>query len=69
MFGIGTQELILIFLVALIFLGPKKIPEIAKSLGKAVREFRRASSELKEEIEKEIEDIKEGININKELKG
>ncbi len=67
MFGIGTQELIVIFLVALIFLGPKKIPEIAKSLGKALREFRNASSDLKEEIEKEIEETKE--EIDKELKG
>jgi Tat protein translocase TatB subunit len=67
MFGIGTQELILIFLVAFIFLGPKKLPEIARSLGKAVREFRKASSELREEVEKEIEDTKE--EINKELKG
>jgi Tat protein translocase TatB subunit len=67
MFGIGTQELILIFLVAFIFLGPKKLPEIARSLGKAVREFRKASSELREEVEKEIEATKE--EINKELKG
>lgn len=67
MFGIGTQELIVILVVALIFLGPKRIPEIAKSLGKALREFRRASTEIKEEIEKEIEETKEGVN--KELKG
>ena len=67
MFGIGTQELIIILLVALIFLGPKRIPEIAKSLGKALREFRRASSELKDEIEKEIEDTKG--EIDRELKG
>jgi Tat protein translocase TatB subunit len=67
MFGIGTQELILILLVAFIFLGPKKLPEIARSLGKAVREFRKASAELREEVEKEIEDTKE--EINKELKG
>jgi Tat protein translocase TatB subunit len=68
MFGIGTQELIVIFLVAFIFLGPKKLPEIAKSLGKAVRDFRKASSDLKEEIEKEVEDTKEE-ETNKDLKG
>lgn len=57
------QEIIIILLVAIIFLGPKRIPEIAKSLGKGMREFRKASSELKDEIEKEIEDL------DKELKG
>jgi len=67
MFGIGMQEIILVLLIALIFLGPKRIPEIAKSLGKALREFRKASSDLREEIEKEIEDTKD--EIEKELKG
>lgn len=50
MFGIGIQELILIFIVALIFLGPKKLPEIAKSLGRATREFKKASQDFKTAI-------------------
>lgn len=50
MFGIGVQELILIFIVALIFLGPKKLPEIAKSLGRATREFKKASQDFKSAI-------------------
>lgn len=48
MFGMGIQELILIFIVALIFLGPKKLPEIAKSLGRATREFKKASQDFKQ---------------------
>lgn len=50
MFGIGMQELLLIFVVAMIVLGPKKLPELAKTLGRAAREFRKASNDLKQAI-------------------
>jgi sec-independent protein translocase protein TatA len=56
MFGsIGPAELILIFIVALLVFGPKKLPEIGKSVGKAIREFKRTSEEIKSRIEDEIE--------------
>ncbi len=58
MFGIGMPELILILGLALIILGPKRLPEIARALGKGLAEFRRATDELKEEfrhVEQEIE--------------
>ncbi len=51
MFGIGMQELILVLVVALIILGPKKLPDVAKSLGKALNEFKRATSDIKESLE------------------
>jgi TatA/E family protein of Tat protein translocase len=51
MFGIGGQELILILLLALIILGPKKLPDIAKTLGKALGDFQRATDGLKKEID------------------
>jgi TatA/E family protein of Tat protein translocase len=43
MFGLGFGELILIFLIALIFIGPKKLPELAKGLGKGIRDFQNAA--------------------------
>lgn len=56
MFGsIGPAELILIFIVALLVFGPKKLPEIGKSVGKAIREFKRTSEEIKSRIEDEIQ--------------
>ncbi len=51
MFGLGMQELLLILAVALLVLGPKKLPEIARALGRATREFRRATDDLKRDFE------------------
>jgi TatA/E family protein of Tat protein translocase len=50
MFGIGMTELLVIFAIALVVLGPKKLPEIARSLGRGLAEFRRASSEMRREF-------------------
>ncbi len=56
MFGsIGPAELVLIFVIALLVFGPKKLPEIGRSVGKALREFKKTSDEIKGRIEEEIE--------------
>ncbi len=72
MFGsIGPTELILIFVIALLVFGPKKLPEIGRSVGKALREFKKTSEEIKSRIEEEIDaseikdirkDIQSGVN-------
>lgn len=50
MFGIGFTELVLIIIVALIFIGPKKLPDIAKAAGRAFAEFRKAADDLKRQV-------------------
>ena len=55
MFGsIGMPELIIIFVIALIIFGPRKLPELGKSLGRSLSEFKRASNELRSTLEEEI---------------
>ena len=52
--SIGMPELIIIFIIALIIFGPRKLPELGRSLGKSLAEFKKASNELKSTLEEEI---------------
>ncbi len=52
--NVGVPELIIIFTIALIIFGPRKLPELGKSLGKSLAEFKRASNELKNTLDEEI---------------
>ncbi|MGB9004392.1 MAG: TatA/E family twin arginine-targeting protein translocase [Candidatus Aminicenantales bacterium] len=67
MLGIGFPEMLLIMAIALLVFGPKKLPEIGKSLGRAIREFKRSSDELKERFEEEIR-VDEFKSVKDELK-
>src|SRR5438105_12106888 len=55
---LGFSEMLLIFIVALLVFGPKKLPELGKSLGKGIREFKKATDELKSSWEDQVKDIK-----------
>ncbi len=57
MFGIGTQELIVILIIALIVVGPRKLPEIGRALGRGLREIKKATDEIKNQVSIEIENI------------
>jgi sec-independent protein translocase protein TatA len=54
---IGFPELVLIFIVALLVFGPRKLPELGRSLGKTLAEFKRATNDIKQSIEKEIDHV------------
>jgi TatA/E family protein of Tat protein translocase len=55
MFGLGVPEILLILIVALIVFGPKRLPEIGRTLGKTLGEFRKATDDLKNTIEREVQ--------------
>ena len=54
MFGLGFGELVLILLIALIFIGPKKLPELAKGLGKGIRDFQNAAKGMSDELQENL---------------
>lgn len=66
-FGIGLPEMLLIMVVALLIFGPKKLPEIGKSLGKAIRGFQDASKDFETEFKKEVSQLEESVSMKAEL--
>lgn len=66
-FGIGLPEMVLILIVALLIFGPKKLPEIGRSLGKAVRGFQDASKEFENEFKREAQQLEESVKMQATL--
>lgn len=65
---IGVQEMIAIFLIALLLFGPKKLPELGRTLGKALTEFRRAKNELKNTFESHMAELEREARMDSEPK-
>ncbi len=63
MFGLGPAEVVLILIIALIVLGPSRLPEVGAALGKAIREFRQTSTQITEEFTREFEETKRAVQV------
>jgi TatA/E family protein of Tat protein translocase len=59
---LGFSEMLMIFVIALLVFGPKKLPELGKSLGRGIREFKKATEELKSNWEDQVKDITQPLN-------
>ena len=66
-FGIGLPEMAVIMMVALLIFGPKKLPEIGRSLGKTIRSFQEASKDFQNEFQKEASQLEEAVKTTAEL--
>jgi len=60
--SLGFSEMLMIFVIALLVFGPKKLPELGKSLGKGIREFKKATEDLKSNWDEHVKDIAEPLN-------
>ena len=63
MFGLGIPELIVIFVIALLVFGPKKLPDLGKSIGRAMSEFKKAQQEFQESVQAEMKEVKKNANL------
>jgi sec-independent protein translocase protein TatA len=64
MFGLGFPELLLIFVIALIVFGPKKLPEIGRSVGRALAEFKKASEDFQESMKAEMKEVEKTAQLD-----
>ncbi len=67
MFGLGIPELLVIFAIALIVLGPKKLPDLGRSIGRAMAEFKKASEEFQESVRAEMREAEKTADVKEEM--
>ncbi len=67
MFGLGMPELVVIFVIALLVFGPRKLPDLGKSIGRAMAEFKKAQHDFQESVQAEIKEVEKTTNLQ-ELK-
>jgi TatA/E family protein of Tat protein translocase len=65
MFGLGIPELIVIFVIALVVFGPKKLPDLGKSIGRAMAEFKKAQQEFQESVQSEMKEVEKTVELEK----
>ncbi len=63
MFGLGLPELIVIFVIALVVFGPKKLPDLGKSIGRAMAEFKKAQQDFQESVQSEMREVEKKTNL------
>lgn len=63
MFGLGVPELIVIFVIALLVFGPRKLPDLGKSIGRAMAEFKKASDDFQESVRSEMKEVEKSVDI------
>lgn len=64
MFGLGIPELIVIFVIALLVFGPKKLPDLGKSIGRAMAEFKKASDDFQESVKTEMREVEKHADLD-----
>lgn len=64
MFGLGIPELIIIFVIALLVFGPKKLPDLGKSIGRAMAEFKKASDEFQDTVRSEMKEVEKSADVD-----
>jgi len=64
MFGLGLPELIVIFVIALVVFGPKKLPDLGKSVGRAMAEFKKAQQEFQESVQAEMKEVEKTAKVD-----